>query len=114
MKDFLITYWREILSVVCLIATVVLYVVRKRPVKVVDTIKEVICRVLPALINQVEAIPGLSGSDKLRMVLDALSKTLLDFGFGDDVVSQYLPFAKEQVEVILSTPTKKGSFTREK
>lgn len=107
VQQFFVNYWREILSVVCLIVSTVLWIVRKKPVKVVDTLKELIVRLLPALINGAEAT-HLSGSEKLKMVLDSLSKILIDFGYGDDVVNQYLPFAKEQVEVILSTPQKKG------
>lgn len=114
MIDFLKMYWREILSVVFFLLSLILYIVRKKPVKVVDTLKEIICRILPALINQAEMIEGLSGADKLKLVLDAVVNVLKDDGFGDDVIKSYLPFAKEQVEIILSTPTKKGSYTREK
>lgn len=114
VKDFLIQNWRLILEVALVVISVVLLIVKKKPVNVVDTIKEIIVRILPALINQAEMIVGLSGQDKLRLVLDALSKVLKDDGFGDDVIKSYLPFAQEQVEIILSTPTKKGAFTREK
>lgn len=109
VQQFFVNYWREILSAVALIVSIVLWIVRKKPVKVVDTIKEVIIRLLPALINGAEAT-GLTGKEKLKLVLDSLSKILIDFGYGDDVVNQYLPFAKEQVEVILSTPQKKGVY----
>lgn len=114
MIDFLREYWRELLSGAALIVTIVLYIVRKKPVKVVDTLKEIIVRVLPALINLAEMQSGLTGEDKLNFVLNELTKALLEDGYGDEVIQSYLPFAKEQVELILSTPTKKGAYTREK
>ena len=104
--EFLNSYWREILEVVVLLTTIILWIIRKKPVKVVDTLKEVIVRVLPALINSAE-LSGLSGPDKLSLVVNNLAIVLKDLGYGDDLISQYLPFAKEQVELILSTPQKK-------
>ena len=106
--DFITQYWREILQVVVLLTTTILWIVRKRPVKVVDTLKEVIVRVLPALINVAEAQDGFSGKDKLDYVIHELVKVLTELGYGDDLIVQYLPFAKEQIELILSTPQKKG------
>lgn len=108
MKEFFVLYWREILCVLAIIVNIVLWFIRKKPVKVVDTLKEVICRVLPALINLAEVQNGLKGDGKVQFVLDQLAKTLREFGYGDEVITQYLPFAVEQLEIILSTPQKKG------
>lgn len=105
--NFIIVYWREILSVCSILASIIICCVRKKPVKIVDTLKEVIVRVLPSLICAAENT-GLKGSDKLKFLLDELANVLKELHYGDDVIAQYLPFAKEQVELILSTPQKKG------
>lgn len=107
MKDFLIQNWKLILECAVLLVSVVMFLIRKKPVKVVDTLKEVIVRILPALIVLAENQEGLKGADKLHFVLDELKKVLTGLGYGDEILSQYLPFAAEQVEVILSTPQKK-------
>ena len=104
--DFIKTYWREILQILALLLSIVICCVRKKPVKVVDTIKEIIVRVLPAFIIKAEASDK-KGADKLSLVLDLMKGFLKEMSYGDDVISQYLPFAKEQVELILSTPQKK-------
>lgn len=108
MIDFLSQYWKQLLEVFALVLSVVFMLIRKKPVKVVDTLREVIVRVLPALINQAELQPGIKGEDKLAYVIAALTSILHDLNYGDEVIDQYLPFAKEQVELILSTPQKKG------
>lgn len=105
--DFVKNYWFLILPGIEIICTIFVLVLRKKPVKVVDTLKEVIVRVLPSLICAAEKT-GLKGSDKLHLLLDELAKVLKELNYGDDVIAQYLPFATEQVELILSTPQKKG------
>lgn len=105
--NFIKENWQLILEVAVLVVSVVMFLVRKKPVKVVDSLKEVIVRILPALIVMAENQDGLKGSDKLKFVLDELKKVLTELGYSGDVLSQYLPFAAEQVEVILSTPQKK-------
>lgn len=107
MKDFLFNYWREILEVIVILISLIICCIRKKPVKVVDTIKEIIVRVLPAFIVQAEA-SGLKGADKLELVLSLVKGFLKEMSYGDDVISQYLAFTKEQVELILTTPQKKG------
>lgn len=114
--DFIKNYWFLILPGVEILCTLLILLIRKKPVKVVDTLKEVIVRVLPALIVSAEnykvVLDGvehsLSGKDKLSFVLRELAKVLKELNYGDDVIAQYLPFATEQVELILSTPQKKG------
>lgn len=105
--DFIKNYWFLILPSVEIFCTVLILLIRKKPVKVVDTLKEVIVRVLPSLICAAEKT-GLKGSDKLNFLLQELAKVLKELNYGDDVIAQYLPFAIEQVELILSTPQKKG------
>lgn len=105
--EFLRDNWRLLLEAVCVIASLVFCLIRKKPVKVVDTLKEIIVRLLPALINNAEGMEGLKGEAKLKVVISELVLILKDLGYSDEVIDPYLPFAKEQVEVILSTPQKK-------
>lgn len=105
--NFIKENWKLILECAVLLVSVIMFLVRKKPVKVVDTLKETIVRILPALIVMAENQDGLKGADKLKFVLDELKKVLTELGYSGDVLSQYLPFAAEQVEVILSTPQKK-------
>lgn len=117
MKDFLNfiqVNWRLILEACLVIASFIILLCRKKPIKVLDTLKEVIVRVLPGLINLAESQDGLKGADKLKFVLDQLTLALKDLGYGDDTICQYLPFASDQVEIILSTPQKKGKKVYEK
>lgn len=106
--DFIKNYYREIIEVVAILASIIICCIKKKPVKVVDTIKETILKVLPVLIAQAEASDK-KGADKLELVLLSLQKILSGCGYGDDIIIQYLPFAREQVELILTTPQKKGN-----
>lgn len=101
--DFLRDNWKVVVEIVVLLTTIILWIIRKRPVQVVDTIKETICRLLPYCISQAENEPK---GTKLDFCISLLASTLEGLGihFNDD----YKAFALEQVEVILSTPQKKG------
>lgn len=108
-RDFFIQNWRLILEALLVLVSFIFMIVRKRPTKVIDTIQTLIVRLLPGLINQAEIDFGSgNGSAKKNFVLDHLHELLLEFGYSDEVVSQYKTFASDQVEVILSTPKKKG------
>lgn len=106
MKDFILENWRLFLEAAICICSFVFCLVRKKPVKIVDSIQQLILRLLPGLINAAE-MTTLKGEDKLKFVIERLVLVLKDFDYGDEVINQYLPFAKDQVEVILSTPTKR-------
>ena len=110
MKEFLFTYWRDILSVFVMLVTLVLWLIKKKPIKVVYTIKESILRLLPYCISEAEKLTGVTGADKKAFALDLLKKLLCEIYSlsGDQDLVTYLQFASEQVEVILSTPQKKG------
>lgn len=103
MKDFLTNYWREILSLVGLAASIIICCIRKRPVKVVDLLNDLIIRLLPYCINKAEKQPK---GAKLGFALSILSDLIKEAGFEMD--ADHLKFATEQVEIILSTPQKKG------
>lgn len=101
--DFLRDNWKVIVELVVLVTTIILWIIRKKPVKVVDTLKETIIRLLPYCINEAEK--GDKGS-KLDLCLSILTAILGDMGI--ELNDDYKKFAADQVEIILSTPTKKG------
>ena len=103
MKDFILNYWREILDVLAIVISIILLCIKKKPVQVVDTLKETIIRLLPYCINKAEGCPK---GEKLAACLALLGELLssMDLPFTETDKK----FATEQVEVILSTPQKKG------
>lgn len=103
MKEFILTYWKEILSLVGLAASIIICCIRKRPVKVVDSLNDLIIRLLPYCINKAESQPK---GAKLGFALSTLSDLIKESGYEMD--ADHLKFAAEQVEIILSTPQKKG------
>lgn len=103
MKDFVLTYWRVLLEALLVIVAFVICLIRKHPIKVVDTLKEIICRLLPCCLNQAEQ-SELKGDDKKVFALKLLDEALKELGFE---LGDYREFASEQLEIILSTPQKK-------
>lgn len=103
MFDFLKLYWREILEVVAVLVSIIICCIKKKPVRVVDTVKESICRLLPYCISQAENQPK---GEKLNFCISLLASTLAELGI--EFTDSYKQFALEQVEIILSTPQKKG------
>lgn len=101
--NFLSDNWKVIIEIVVLLTTIILWIIRKKPVQVVDTLKETIVRLLPYCINTAESAPK---GEKLAACLAVLSQVLADMGI--ELNDDYKKFALEQVEVILSTPQKKG------
>lgn len=105
MKQFFVENWRLILEVILVITSAVVFILRKKPVKVIDTLKEMVVRLLPYCIQQAENTE-LKGDGKKVFALNLLVELLKDSGF--DVSGDLYKFAGEQLEVILSTPQKKG------
>lgn len=103
--NFLIQNWRLIVEIICAIIALVLFICRKKPVKVLDTVKECISRLLPYVIKEAEKT-DLKGEDKMVFALQTLYALLKDFGY-EEVYNNYRDFAREQIELILSTPQKK-------
>lgn len=110
--DFIIQNWRLLLEVFCAIIALVLFICRKKPVKVLDTVKECISRLLPYVIKEAEKT-DLKGEDKMVFALQTLYALLKDFGY-EEVYNNYRDFAREQIELILSTPQKKEVSKSEK
>lgn len=107
--NFIKLYWREILEVAAVLVSIIICCIKKKPVQVVDTLKETIIRLLPYCINQAEGAPK---GEKLSRCVSILSQVLGDMGI--NLNEDYTKFALEQVEIILSTPQKKGVTSDEK
>lgn len=110
MLEFLKTYWREILEVVALIATVIIATVRKKPSSsLVSDIKSRLAVLVPALIKQVET-PG-NGKEKRDIVVGKCLVAIRGF-YGrklqEDESSYWKQYVSNQIEDVLSTPQKKG------
>lgn len=104
--QFCLNYWREILAVCSVIITVVLYLVKRRPlVNLIDTIKEDALELLPVLINKVEK-DG-SGQQKKATVLEAVIQ-YIEKKYKTAVSPYIVAWLSDMIESILSTPTKKG------
>lgn len=106
MKVFLIQYWRELLYVLCALVSLVLFIVKKKPVNVVDSITERILLLAPSFIAKAEEVYGSGhGSEKLLFVIDLFKLSFEEDGLkiGDKTVK----FITSYVEAILSTPQKK-------
>lgn len=110
--DFLKENWRFLLDAVVLVASVVILCIKKKPVKVIDTIKEYITRLLPYCICEAEKT-DLKRENKKVFALQVLYSLLKEFGY-EEVYDQYRSYAMEQIEIILSTPQKKEDSKREK
>ena len=105
--DFIKNYYREIIEVVAILASIVICCIKKKPIKVVDTLKELILSALPGFIVYAEHTDK-KGEDKKKLVVDLVLNFLRVKGYGDDTLTPYLPFIEDQIESILVTPQKKG------
>lgn len=106
---FIVENWRLLVECASVILALVLFILRKRPVKVFDSVKDTIWSILPSLINEAEKVFPESGKgvEKGQFVVGAVWKYLHDTYAIDDF-DFYTDFIKSAVEYILSTPQKKG------
>lgn len=104
--NWVVSHPEIITSAIGLIASIVICCIRKKPVKVVDTLREKILFKLPVVIDAAEKKFGAGhGEEKLKFVIDYFTWEFSENGliFGDS----YKEFIKYSVEQILSTPQKK-------
>lgn len=108
--DFLVSYWKVIVLGILVVLDLVLVVLnRRKPVKVFDSVHQVITSILPELIKVAEAsyCSG-HGDEKLEMVKQLVFNYLKScYGFKNDECLSYDAYITKQVEAILSTPQKK-------
>lgn len=110
MIEFLKENWKLIVEVAVLLVSTILFICRKRSIKMVDSVKTVISAIIPIIVNDVEKFKStdLTSAQKLEMALnlirDYLSKEL--YVTEDVFLSQYKDFCITQIENTLSTPQK--------
>lgn len=109
MIDFLRENWKLILEAVVLIASVILLIVKKKPVKVLEGVINLLNRYVVSAINEAEAT-GLKGSDKKKYCHDILiGFAAASLGFDQERTNRlYGEYVDVLIENILSTPQKKG------
>lgn len=113
---FIVDNWKIILEVILLILSVVLFILKKKPVKVVDSVKTFIVRALPTFINSAEKYVDvfeptrkITGEEKMRMVLhDCYTFMIDELGVPQEDLCIYTSWLREAIEDILDTPQKKG------
>lgn len=109
MKDFILTYWRQILDCASILFCVTFFILKKKPINFIDSKRSEILEWLPGAICAAEK-SGLKGEDKVLFVL----KVLYDFMFPkftisyDEFLNIYETFIRSHLEAILTTPQKKG------
>lgn len=115
-SKFLVDNWRIILDIVVLISSIIFFILKKKPLKVVDSVKSIIIEALPTIINRVENYKDifdpsrkLSGEEKLQMVVHSCQSIMVDeCGIKEEDLCFYTSNLIQWIEDILSTPQKKG------
>lgn len=103
--SFIQEYWKIAVIFLIDLAILLVSIFRKR-VKIVDSPKEFILRVLPGWINQAEQLYD-DGVHRKSFVLSIIS-SLLAKEFNIQDFEPYLDFTSDAIEKILSCPQKKG------
>ena len=108
--EIIVHNWKLIAFGVLVCAEFVLFLVKKKPQKVVDGLYAALLKVLPGFVVYAEASnPGVEkGAEKLNMVIDLASAYIRKLYPGIEIDDEIIKFIKSSVEVILSTPQKKG------
>lgn len=103
--DFITQYWREIVSCLILLISVLINLIKKRStLNVVDEIKRDILEILPEMTKAVECAGH--GQDKLNAVVLEVSKYIKK-KYNLKEVEVFTPYIIASIESILSAPTKK-------
>lgn len=104
---FIQTYWREILEVVTLLATFFVFLFKK--VKVENpSIISFIDDVLPEAIAAAEVVLGSGKGDQKKETVIKTVLHALKNGFHGINEKKYKKVISDKIELILSTPQKKG------
>lgn len=103
--NFVVKYWKYFSIGLVIVFNLLLFILKKKPIKVVDAIKQFLLINLPEWIRLAEST-GASGYSKKQFVLDLASSFMKENGF--EFTAQYQYFVKQAIEDILNTPQKKG------
>lgn len=106
--EFIQVYWKYIGIGIVLILDVIILVFRKKPIKLVDGVVDVINEILPTFMNIAEATE-LKGQDKKDYVVLRVIEALCSLGY-DGCDKKYVQkLISDRIELYLSTPSKKVS-----
>ena len=109
--DFILDNWYYILSILILLLSFIISIVRKRAnSNLVDSVKSSLLELLPSFISLAE-VSEVPGEDKknfvINLALDRIS-SLLGCKLSDVDKSYWVSFITSSLESILSTPQKKS------
>lgn len=109
--DFIVDNWYYLLSILILLLSFIISVVRKRAnSNLVDSVKSSLLELLPSFISLAE-VSEVPGEDKknfvINLALDRIS-SLLGCKLSDADKSYWVSFISSSLESILSTPQKKS------
>lgn len=103
--DFIVKYWDIIVSLVMVIASVVLALIKKKPV--LNEMDNILLKVLDKLPEWINSAETLKGADvKKSLVLESVKKYVSN-EFSVILPQSYIDFIGSKIEDILSTPQKK-------
>lgn len=113
--DFIVENWRLIIDVLSLIIVTILFFIKKKPIKIVDSVKTTIISALPGIISKVENYKDvfdpnrkITGEEKLHMAINACYSLMVDdLGINENDLCKYNSWLISTIEDILSTPQKK-------
>lgn len=104
MIDFLKLYWKEIVSLFLVIASVVIAALKKKPV--INEMDNIILKVLEKLPEFINSAENFKGADvKKALVLESVKKFVKD-QFSVNLPDSYIESIGMMIEAILSTPQK--------
>lgn len=106
MKDFLFYYWRELLDLIIIITSVILFIFSRR--KNNPALEQVIFK-LPSIISYVEEKFGSGhGADKKQAAMSICSDMFFKLsGIKLEDSSYFSNIISNQIEKVLSTPSRK-------
>lgn len=102
LVDFLVAYWRYISIAIVVILDVLILLLKRN--KVIDP--SLFAKVVTAVMDAEEIFGSGEGQEKLNYVIEKVNQ--------ESVVKYSSGVIKHITELVLSTPTKKGGFGREK
>ena len=105
---FIVAHWRAIADVCAALFCLVVFLCRKKPVKVIDTIYQELTKLILTGINEAEEDHGAGNGENKKLQVIELVKTWLSIKHPEVDAKTYLTFASAMIEEILSTPQKKG------
>lgn len=105
MINFILEHWDVIVSLLMVIASVVLALIKKKPV--LNEMDNILLKVLDKLPEWINSAETLKGADvKKSIVLESVKKYVSN-EFSVILPQSYIDFIGSKIEDILSTPQKK-------